>query len=96
MSNFQSVSRDFAFVVDEDVAASDLLKAVKSAAGSILSDIQLFDLYQGEGVGEGKKSLAITVTLTPRKATLTEDEIESISADVIAFAEKKCGAILRS
>ena len=95
MSFFQPVSRDFAFILDLDVAASDLLRAVKSAAGPMLSDIQLFDLYQGKGIDDGKKSIAVNITLTPQKATLTEDEIEAISSSVVKLAEKNCRAILR-
>ena len=95
MSAFQSVNRDFAFVLDVDVAASELLRAVKSAAGPLLSDIQLFDVYQGKGIGDGKNSLAVTITLTPQKSTLTEEEIEKISEAVVALAKKNCGAILR-
>ena len=54
MSSFQPVNRDFAFVLDADVAASELLRAVKSGAGPLLSDIQLFDVYQGKGIEDGK------------------------------------------
>ena len=95
MSPFQSVSRDFAFVVAEGVPASELLRVVKSAAGPLLSGIQLFDLYQGQSIGAGKKSLAVTIVLTPQKATLSEAEIESVSDSVIAAAAKACGAVLR-
>lgn len=95
MSSFQPVSRDFAFLLDADIAASDLLRAVKSAAGPMLSDIQLFDLYQGKNIEDGKKSIAVTITLTPQKATLTEDDIEAISSAVVKLAEKNCGAVLR-
>ena len=95
MSVFQPVSRDFAFIVDADVAAGDLLRAVKSGAGSLLADMRVFDLYQGDNIEAGKKSLAITITLSPTKATLTDEEIEKISASVIALAAKNCGAVLR-
>ena len=95
MSAFQPVNRDFAFVLDVDVAAGELLRAVKSAAGPLLSDIQLFDVYQDKGIEDGKKSLAVTITLTPQKATLTEEEIDKISAAVVSVAKKNCGAILR-
>jgi len=57
--------------------------------------MQLFDLYQGKGIEDGKKSLAVTITLTPQKATLTEEEIEKISAAVVTLAKKNCGAVLR-
>lgn len=95
MSVFQPVSRDFAFIVDADVAVGDLLRAVKSGAGSLLADMRVFDLYQGDNIEAGKKSLAITITLSPTKATLTDEEIEKISASVIALAAKNCGAVLR-
>ncbi|MGB0689884.1 MAG: phenylalanine--tRNA ligase subunit beta, partial [Candidatus Puniceispirillum sp.] len=95
MSVFQPVSRDFAFIVDADVSAGDLLRAVKSGAGSLLADMRVFDLYQGDNIEAGKKSLAITITLSPTKATLTDEEIEKISESVIALAAKNCGAVLR-
>jgi phenylalanyl-tRNA synthetase beta chain len=95
MSPFQPVSRDFAFVLADGVPASELLRVVKSAAGPLLSDIQLFDLYQGQSIGDGKKSLAVSIVLTPQKATLSEAEIDAVSDAVIAAAEKACGAVLR-
>ncbi|MBL6774451.1 MAG: phenylalanine--tRNA ligase subunit beta [Candidatus Puniceispirillum sp.] len=95
MSPFQPVSRDFAFILAEDVAASQLLRAVKSAAGPLVSDVQLFDVYQGKNIADGQKSLAVTITLTPQKATLSEAEIDAMSDAVIAAASKNCGAVLR-
>ena len=95
LSVYQSVTRDFAFIVDSDVAAGDLLKAVKSGSGPLLSDMRVFDLYEGATIGEGKKSVAVTVTLTPTRATLTEEEIEKISAEIVKIAGKNCGATLR-
>jgi len=96
MSAFQPVSRDFAFILAADTPASDLMRVVKSAAGPLLSDIQLFDVYHGGSIGEGKKSLALTIVLTPQKATLSEAEIDAVSDNVIAAAAKNCGAVLRS
>jgi len=77
------------------VAASQLLRAVKSAAGPLVSDVQLFDVYQGKTIADGQKSLAVTITLTPQKATLSEAEIDAISDAVITAARKNCGAVLR-
>ena len=96
MSPFQPVSRDFAFVLDVELPASQLLRTIKSAAGSLLSDVQLFDVYEGENIATGKKSIAVTITLTPEKATLSDVEIESISHAIITAAEKNCGAVLRA
>ena len=95
MSVFQPLTRDFAFIVDTETAAGDLLKAVRSGAGPLLSDIAVFDVYQGENIEAGKKSVAVTITLSPSKATLTDEEIEKLSASVIALAAKNCGAVLR-
>ena len=95
LSVYQPVTRDFAFVVDSGVSAGDLMKAVKSGAGPLLSDMRVFDLYEGANIGEGRKSVAVTITLTPTKATLTEAEIESISAEIVKIAGKNCGAELR-
>jgi len=95
MSAFQPVTRDFAFVVDETVAAGDLLKSVKSGAGPLLSAMDVFDVYQGDKLGAGKKSVAITITLSPTKATLTDDEIEAICTAIVELAGKNCGAVLR-
>ena len=95
LSVYQPVTRDFAFIVDMGVSAGDILKAVKSGAGPLLSDMRVFDIYEGANIGAGKKSVAVTITLTPTKATLTEEEIESISAEIVKIVGKNCGATLR-
>ena len=95
MSVYQPVSRDFAFVVADSVSVGDLMKAVKSGAGPLLSDMRVFDVYQGANIEAGKKSVAITVTLSPTKATLTDEEIEKISDSIITVAGKNCAATLR-
>ena len=87
------VSRDFAFVVDDNVQAAELIKAVKGVDKVLISDATVFDLYKLEG---GKTSLAIEVTLQPRDKTLTDVEIEAISAKIIATVQKAVGATLRS
>ena len=66
---------------------------MKSAVGPLLTDIQLFDVYQDASLGDGKKSLAVTITLTPQKATLSETEIEAVSTAVVEAAVKNCGAV---
>jgi phenylalanyl-tRNA synthetase beta chain len=95
LSVYQPVTRDFAFIVDRQITAGDLMKAVKSGAGPLMTDMRVFDLYEGTNIGEGKKSIAVTITLTPTRATLTEAEIESISAEIVKIAGKNCGAELR-
>jgi phenylalanyl-tRNA synthetase beta chain len=95
LSVYQPVTRDFAFIVDSDVTAGDLMKAVKSGAGPLMTDLRVFDLYEGANIGAGRKSVAVTVTLTPTRATLTEAEIEAVSAEIVKIAGKNCGAELR-
>lgn len=96
LSAFHSVNRDFSFVVDQDVAAGAIIRAAKSADKALISDVSVFDLFEGGNLGEGRKSLAINVTLQPHEQTLTDDEIEAVSAKVVAAVEKSTGGILRS
>ena len=96
LSPYQQVSRDFAFILDQDVTAEQLLRAVKGAGKPLINVAAVFDVYQGRGIDDGKKSVAVTITLQPTKATLTEDEIEDTSSAVIAAVEKHCGGVLRS
>ena len=94
-SPFQPVGRDFAFVVDADVAADSIVRAAKGADKALISDVRLFDLYEGEGLGKNKKSVAIAVTLQPTERTLTDEDIEKVSAAVVAAVTKQTGGVLR-
>jgi phenylalanyl-tRNA synthetase beta chain len=95
LSVFQPVERDFAFVVDAGLPAETLLRAARGVDRKLVGDIRLFDVYQGRGLPEGKKSLAIAVTLQPQEATLTEAEIEGFSKRLVAAVEKATGGTLR-
>ncbi len=95
-SPFQPVERDFAFVVDESVAAEAVLRAVRNAEKDLIAEVGLFDVYQGPHLGEGKKSLAISVTLQPKDATLTDEQIEAAARGIVAAVEKACGGRLRA
>jgi phenylalanyl-tRNA synthetase beta chain len=95
-SEFLPLSRDFAFVVDENIAAESLLEAVRGADKKLIADVLLFDVYRGAGVPEGKKSLAVEVTLQPREKTLTDEDIEACSARILAQVEKAVGGVLRA
>ena len=95
LSVFQPVERDFAFIVDRDVAAETLLRAARGVDRKLVSDIHLFDVYEGKGLPDGKKSLAIAVTLQPQDATLTDAEIEAFSSRLVAAVEKATGGTLR-
>lgn len=95
LSPFQPVSRDFAFVVNAGVPAETLLRAARGVDRKLVAEVRLFDLYQGKGLPEGKKSLAISVTLQPTEATLTDAEIEDVSAKLVAAVETATGGTLR-
>jgi phenylalanyl-tRNA synthetase beta chain len=94
-SPFQAIERDFAFVVDRAIAAGDLIRAVKNAERVLIDTVSLFDVYEGKGVPEGKKSIALAVRLQPKDKTLTDGEIEAVAQKIVAAA-LKLGATLRS
>ncbi|WP_397543660.1 phenylalanine--tRNA ligase subunit beta [Roseovarius salis] len=96
ISDLQPVERDFAFVVDSDVEALSLVNAAAGADKSLIEDVRVFDEFIGGALGEGKKSLAITVRLQPREATLKEADIEAVSSRIVEKVEKATGGVLRS
>ena len=92
---FQPLERDFAFLVDANVAADKLTKAARSADKALITDAKVFDLFQGGSLPEGKKSIAFSITIQPRERTLTDQEIEALSAKVVAAVNKATGGELR-
>ena len=95
LNSLMPLSRDFAFVVDQSVEAQSLMAPAAAADKGLITNVDLFDVYQGKGVEDGHKSLAISVTLQPSDKTLTEEEIEAISGKIIANVEKQTGGKLR-
>ena len=95
LSAFQPVERDFAFLVDDSVAAEALVRAARGADKQLITAVSVFDLYAGKGVEPGKKSLAIAVTLQPRDKTLTDPEIEAVADKIVAQVAKATGGTLR-
>ena len=87
------LTRDFAFVMEEGKATGDLARAVAGADKALIVEVRVFDVYRGAGVAEGMKSVALEVVIQPREATLTEAEIEALSAKVVAAAAKAGGAL---
>jgi phenylalanyl-tRNA synthetase beta chain len=96
LSVFQPIERDFAFVVDRDLRADALLRAARGVDHKLVTEVRLFDVYEGSGLPEGTKSLAITVVLQPQERTLTDAEIEGFSARLVAQVEKATGGKLRA
>jgi phenylalanyl-tRNA synthetase beta chain len=95
LSAFQPVERDFAFVVDEAVPADKVVRAARGADKQLITDVQVFDVYRGKGIDEGRKSIAIAVTLQPRDKTLTDEEIDAVAGKIVASVEKNAGGVLR-
>jgi phenylalanyl-tRNA synthetase beta chain len=95
LSLFQPVERDFAFVVDREVKAADIVRAAQSADRKLITGVTVFDLYEGAGIAPGKKSVAIAVTLQPRERTMTDAEIEALAAKIVAEVGKRTGGVLR-
>ncbi|WP_171229843.1 MULTISPECIES: phenylalanine--tRNA ligase subunit beta [unclassified Ruegeria] len=95
LRDLQAVERDFAFVVDENVEALTLVNAAAGADKALIEDVRVFDEFIGGSLGEGKKSLAITVRLQPTEQTLKEKDIEAVAEKIIAKVSKATGGVLR-
>ena len=96
VSDFPSVERDFAFVIESSVTAEAVIRAAGSVDRKLIEEVSIFDLYQGKGIAEGHKSLAISVRLQPKDKTLTEPEIEAVAEKIVTAVGKATGGNLRS
>jgi phenylalanyl-tRNA synthetase beta chain len=96
LSPFQPVSRDFAFIVDRNVKAGDIVRAAQGVDRKLITDVTVFDVYEGKGIDNDKKSVAIAVTIQPRGKTLTDQEIDAVAAKIVAEVSKKTGGVLRA
>ena len=96
LAEFQPVTRDLAFVVDAGVAAGEMARLAAQADRALIADVAVFDIYEGDKVEAGKKSVALAVTLQPTEKTLTDAEIEAVAGKVVAEMGKRFGASLRS
>ncbi len=90
----QAVTRDFAFLVPADLAADALIRAVKGADKAAITAARLFDVFTGAGVEDGKKSLAVEITLQPSAKSFTDEELKAV-ADKVVAASAKLGGVLR-
>ncbi|WP_064711807.1 phenylalanine--tRNA ligase subunit beta [Rhizobium bangladeshense] len=96
LSPFQAVKRDFAFVVDRTVEAGAIVKAATGADRKLITGVNVFDIFEGASVGEGKKSVAIEVQIQPVDRTLTDEDFEALTQKVVASVTKFTGGVLRS
>ena len=95
VSDLMAVKRDFAFVVDAETAAGDIVRAAGGADKALIADVSVFDVFEGKALGEDKKSVAIEVALQPRDRTLTDEDIEAVSEKIVAAVGKATGAVIR-
>jgi len=96
VSDYQKVVRDFAFVIDEKYSSGEIISLVKKIDMELIKDVKIFDVYQGDNIASGKKSIAFNVTLEPKSRTLEEKDIDQISKKIISTVQEITGATLRS
>jgi phenylalanyl-tRNA synthetase beta chain len=96
LSPFQPVTRDFAFVVDRAVKAADIVRTAQAVDRKLIAGVSVFDVYEGQGIEAGKKSVAIAVTIQPREKTMTDQEIDALAAKIVAEVTKRTGGVLRA
>lgn len=96
LSPFQVVKRDFAFVVSSDVEAGAIVKAASTADRKLITGVNVFDVFEGASLGEGRKSVAIEVLIQPVERTLTDEDFDTLTGKIIANVEKTTGGTLRA
>jgi phenylalanyl-tRNA synthetase beta chain len=95
LSPFQAVKRDFAFVVDKSIEAGAIIRAATGADRKLISGVNVFDIFEGASLGEGKKSVAIEVQIQPADRTLTDEDFEALTQKIVANVTKTTGGVLR-
>jgi len=96
VSDYQKVIRDFAFIIEEKYSSDEIVKLVKNIDKELIKNVKIFDVYQGDNIETGKKSIAFNVTFEPKDKTLSEKDIEQASNKIISIVQSEIGAILRS
>jgi len=96
VSDYQKVVRDFAFIIDEKYSSGEVINLVRKVDRELIKDVKIFDVYQGDNIAQGKKSIAFNVTLEPKDKTLSEKDIDQVSKKIISTVQDTTGATLRS
>ena len=96
VSDYQKSERDFAFIVNKDVSSQNLINAISLVDNKLISNIRVFDVYEGNNIPENQKSIAISVTIQSLEKTLTDNDLEKINNLIIETVENKTGARIRS
>jgi phenylalanyl-tRNA synthetase beta chain len=95
LSDFQAVRRDFAFIVDKSVEAGAIIRAALAGDKKLITGVQVFDLFEGASLGEGKKSVAIEVAIQPMERTLNDEDLEALTKRIVESVSKQTGGVLR-
>jgi len=95
-SDYQKSERDFAFIVDKNFKAQDLIEIISSVDNKLIRSVKIFDIYEGENIPDNKKSIALNVTIQSSDKTLNENDLEKINNLIISTVEIKSGAKIRS
>jgi len=96
VSDYQKVIRDFAFVIEDKYSSGEIINLVRNIDKELIKTVKIFDIYQGENIEIGKKSIAFNVTFEPKHKTLSEEDIEQVSKKIVSIVQSTTGAILRS
>ena len=96
VSDYQKSERDFAFIVDRKIKVQDLVNVVSNVDKNLISNIKVFDVYEGDNIPENQKSIAISVTIQSQEKTLKEADLDQINKSIIETVENKTGAKIRS
>ena len=96
VSDYQKSERDFAFIIKREVTSQDLIKVISNIDQNLISNIKVFDVYEGENIPENQKSVAINLTIQSSNKTLNDNDLEKINKLIIETVEKKTGAKIRS
>ena len=96
ISEFQKSERDFAFVIDKDYKAGEIKKIISEADKSLIKKVKIFDVFEGENMPEGKKSIAVNVVIQSMDKTLSQKDLDQVSQKVINIVKAKTGGTIRS
>ena len=95
-SDFQKSERDFAFIINKDFKSQDLIDVIYDVNKDLIRDVKVFDIYEGENIAEGQKSIALNVTIQSSEKTLTDEDLDKINKLIISTVEEKTGSKIRS
>ena len=95
-SDYQKSERDFAFIINKNFKSQELVNIIKSVDNKLIQSVRVFDVFEGENMPEGKKSIAVNVTIQSEEKTLNENDLDNINKLIISSVESKSGAKIRS